>query len=402
MTDLGCYTRGAWAVRVGADPYSVTEGNGWHYNYPPFLAILMGPLAEAPPGGTPVIALPYPVSVAVWYVVGVGSLFLAAHLFAAAVEAGLPRPPRRYGYLWWSLRLVPLILVLPAGGRTLARGQVNTLVLVLLAGWAVGLVTGRRIRAGVCLAFAICIKVIPAFLVLHLLLRRDGRSLTGLALGLTFALVLLPVAVSGPDAAIAQAGRFVDVTVRPGLGAGADESRAAELTDVTGTDSQSILCVLHNFRFANPWARTPDVAPWTRMAHWTIAGLLTVLTLIVHGRRPPSPRNEVAFLGALMTVMTVITPINHLHYFVFALPLATTLWSRSRSQVPYEALTFFLVANVASMLPILAVRMYGLTTVAALLLWAVSLFPERPPTTERHQGRQSQCPDAQVPMPHAA
>ena len=300
------------------------------------------------------------------------------------------------------MRLVPLVLVLPAGGRTLARGQVNTIVLALLAGWAAGLVTGRRVRAGVCLAFAICIKVIPAFLILHPLLRRDGRCLSGLALGLFFALVVLPVAVSGPDAALAQARTFLDVTLRPGLGTGGDASRAAELTDVTGTDSQSILCVLHNFRFANPWARTPDVAPWTRVAHWTTAGLLTVFTLIVHGRRSFSPRNEVAFIGALMTVMTVITPINHLHYFVFALPLATALWSRPHRQVPYEALGFFLIANVASMLPILALRMYGLTTVAALLLWAMSLIPERSAATECRQASEPQTPDTRIPKPHAA
>jgi hypothetical protein len=221
-------------------------------------------------------------------------------------------------------------------------------------------------------------------------------------LGLVFALVALPVAVSGPDAAIAQARTFVDVTVRPGLNNSANDSRAAELTDVTGTDSQSILCVLHNLRFANPWARTSKVAPWTRAAHWAIAGLLTAVTLIVHGRRSPSPRNEVAFIGALATVMSVITPINHLHYFVFALPLATALWAKPSRQVPREALASFFVANVASMLPILALRMYGLTTVAALLLWAVALVPDRSEAAGLQQSGEPPTRDAYLPQPHAA
>ena len=138
-------------------------------------------------------ALPYVVSVAVWYTIGIAATFLAVHWLAVAVEAGLSRAPRRYGYLWWSLRLVPLLVILPATGRTLARGQVNTIVVALIAGWAASLVTGRRVRAGVMLAFAICIKVIPAFLVLHPLWRRDRRCLAGLAGGLGFALVVLPV-----------------------------------------------------------------------------------------------------------------------------------------------------------------------------------------------------------------
>jgi hypothetical protein len=378
MTDLGCYARGAWAIRTGTDPYSVTDNNGWHYNYPPFLAILMAPFAEAPPGEGPVVAVPYAASVAVWYVVGLGALVLAVHWLAVAVESSLPRLTRRYGYGWWSMRLVPLVVVLPAAARTLARGQVNTIVVALVAGWAANLVTGRRGRAGVFLAFAVCVKVIPAFLILHPIWRRDGRCLTGLTAGLVFGLVVLPVLASGPTAALAQASTFLDVTLRPGLGAGQDGTRAEELTDVTATDSQSILCVLHNIRFANPWARTPQVAPITRWTYLTLAGLLTIVTLIVHGRRPATARNEVAFIGALAVVMTLVTPINHLHYFVFALPLVTALWSRAGRQVPSEALAFFLLANAASMLPILALRLYGLTTGAALALWVVALFPERP------------------------
>jgi hypothetical protein len=378
MTDLGCYTRGAWAIRAGADPYRVTDNNGWHYNYPPFLAILMAPLAEAPPGEAPLIALPYAASVAVWYVIGLAALVLAVHWLAVAVESSLPRLTPHHDYGWWSMRLVPLILVLPAAARTLARGQVNTIVVALLAGWAASLVTGRRARAGVFLAFAVCIKVIPAFLILHPLWRRDGRCLIGVTAGLVFGLIVLPVLASGPEAALAQAATFLDVTVRPGVGAGQDGTRAEELTDVTATDSQSILCVLHNIRFANPWARSPLVAPITRWTYLILAGLLTIVTLVVHGRRPATARNDVAFIGALAVVMTLVTPINHLHYFVFALPLVTALWSRAGGQVPSEALAFFLLANAASMLPILALRMYGLTTVAALVLWIMALFPERP------------------------
>ena len=45
MTDLDCYLRAAWAIRTSVDPYSVVEENGWHYCYPHFLAVMLGPLA---------------------------------------------------------------------------------------------------------------------------------------------------------------------------------------------------------------------------------------------------------------------------------------------------------------------------------------------------------------------
>jgi hypothetical protein len=401
MTDLVCYLRGAWAVRAGADLYAVTEDSGWHYNYPPFLAILLGPLAEPPPDAAPMTALPYPVSVAVWYAAGVVALILAVHLCAAAVETGLARPPRRYGYSWWSLRLVPLALILPAAGRTLSRGQVNTIVLALLAGWAAGLVTGRRARAGVCLAFAICIKVIPAFLILHPLWQRDRRCLAGLALGLVLGLIVLPVLASGPERALAQAKHFIEATLRPGLGADGDGTRGEELTDMTTTDSQSILYVLHNYCFVNPWARDPVAATWTRVAHWSISGLLTLLTLAVLGRRPTTPRNELAFIGALTTIMAVTSPVCHLHYFVFALPLVTAVYAGPRRWQTSEALAFFLLANVASLLPSLATRMYGLTTMGALVLWASALLRE-PKSADVQPIHELPAPDNSYPAPHAA
>ena len=50
MTDLQVYLRAAWAARSGGDIYAITDDNGWHYHYPPLLAIALIPLADAPAG----------------------------------------------------------------------------------------------------------------------------------------------------------------------------------------------------------------------------------------------------------------------------------------------------------------------------------------------------------------
>ena len=54
MTDLQVYLRAAWAVRSGADLYTIIDDNQWHYHYPALFAILMTPLAD-PPAGEPML-----------------------------------------------------------------------------------------------------------------------------------------------------------------------------------------------------------------------------------------------------------------------------------------------------------------------------------------------------------
>ena len=68
--DLGVYLRAAWAVRIGANPYHATDNHGWHYLYPPLLAVLLVPLADPPPSRGPIApnvnsVLPYWVSAAI-------------------------------------------------------------------------------------------------------------------------------------------------------------------------------------------------------------------------------------------------------------------------------------------------------------------------------------------------
>ena len=46
MTDLTVYTEAGAAFFDGRDPYSVANPRGWHYLYPPLLAIVLAPLAK--------------------------------------------------------------------------------------------------------------------------------------------------------------------------------------------------------------------------------------------------------------------------------------------------------------------------------------------------------------------
>jgi hypothetical protein len=298
----------------------------------------------------------------------------------------------RSGERWWAMRLVPVLILLPAITRTLARGQVNLFVVALLAGWIAGVVRGRRFRAGIYLAAAICIKVIPALLLIHPLWRRDRRCLFGTAVGLLLGLAVIPAIVCGPRPAYEQARTFLTVTLLPGAGIhSGDSSRHRELTSINTTDSQSILTALHNIAHPHPWYRPPQVDPWVRNTYWASVAALLAITLWRFRRREQTGRAEMRFAGALMVIMAVASPVCHLHYFVFCLPLVTSLWSGPRSRGLVTVTALFLLANAASLLPVELFRSFGLTTVAALGLWGTAIVTRDPGASVR-AGRESARP----------
>ena len=389
MGDAGCYFRAAWAVRAGQDLYDVTCDNNWHYNYPPLLAILMTPLADPPKGADTAGMTPYGVSVAIWYVFGLACLAAAVHGLARAIESTAEDPAVRARpagcRAWWALRLLPVLACIPAVGHTLMRGQVNLLVLVLLCGTMALLLRGRSAWAGVCLALAACVKVIPAFLVLYPLWRRDARCLAGFAVGLLVGLVLIPVAVFGPERTVALYEKWGRVLLAPALGAAdTDKSRARELIEVWATDTQAPLAVIHNTLTPDRNKRIYPPQPWVRRAHWAIGGGLTVVTLLVGGwrRRDRGPSLPL-FLGALSVPMLLLSPVCHRHYFALCIPLVAGILADTWERRPYPYvgwgtwlfLTLYAAANAVTLFPNTEPLMdMGAGMYATLALWLVALW----------------------------
>ncbi len=185
--DLDVCLRAAWAVRNGENPYRVTNEQGWHYNYPPLLAILLVPLAEPPPEADRSGTVPFLAALAIWNAFSLFCLAVGVHCLGRALEQTLPDPvvsTQPCGCRgWWALRALPVWACLPMIGVTLSRAQVNLLLLVLLCATAAAAVRGRRFQAGLWLAGAICLKIIPAYLLVYPLLKRDWRWLAGCAWG---------------------------------------------------------------------------------------------------------------------------------------------------------------------------------------------------------------------------
>ena len=379
MTDLQVYLRAAWAARTGGDIYGITDDNHWHYHYPPLPALLAMPLADAPPDADRSGILPFAVSVAVWYWLSVLCLLAGVHILAKAVDRdAVPGSPR-----WWGLRFWPIMACLPPIAASLMRGQVNLMLLALLCGAGAAVLRARPWRAGLYLAAAVCLKVIPAFLLVYPLWRRDWRCLGGCALGLLAGLLLIPAAWFGPARTAAYFAEWCDVLARPALGNGEDHARDKELVLVTSTDSQSLGATIHNTIYLNRDTRPNQLDPPVRVAHWLGGALMTGVTLLAFGWRPGGHRlRPLLLLGALTLVMVMVSPVCHLHYFCLALPLVMGLigheWEARGSMRPGVGLTVLLAVNfIVNALPHLPdtdlTRDLGLAAYATLLLWLAAV-----------------------------
>jgi hypothetical protein len=326
MTDLGVFLRAAWAVRSGADLYTVTDDKGLLYHYPALLAILLVPLADSPASVSGAGRVTFAVKVGLWYALSLLFLVVAVHKLAGALERaspGLAARTRPAGCRrWWALRVVPVLACLPALGHGLSLGQVNVLWLALVCGMAAATLRGRSWRAGGWLAGAICLKVLPVFLLLFPLWRRDLRCLAGCVLGLVLGLAVIPAAVFGPTRALACFREWTDVVILPAFDIASYGSRGQQLLEITATHNQSLMALFHNALYPDPATRPRHASPAVRRAHYAVGGLMTGLALVAAGwRRRDSGPAPVLFLGALVVNMLLLSPAGHAHYLVLLLPL---------------------------------------------------------------------------------
>ncbi|MBX7104806.1 MAG: DUF2029 domain-containing protein [Gemmataceae bacterium] len=317
-TDLTVYLRAAWAARTGEDLYAVTDEHGWHYHYPPLLATALVPFAQPPADSDAKPLVPFGTVVILWYCVGVFLASAAGPWLASKI--GTLAVHREGRYRWWLVH-APLWMLLPALGSSLGRGQVNELILILLTGMVVSAVNGNRFGAGVWLAAATSIKVIPAFLILYPLWNRDTKWLAGTAVGLLFGLFILPCAVVGPRRTTELYQSWVGSIVHPAASGETDGDRGRELLSMTATDNQSFQGMFHNWFNLDRATRPKTASPVTRIAHVLAALLMTVVTLVAGKRsQMKNPQREALAITALFIPMLLASPVCHLHYFELLLP----------------------------------------------------------------------------------
>ena len=390
-TDFEAYARAGWAVRTGRDIYDVTDSRGLHYCYPPTFAVLVSPLGDPPAGESRAGYLPFGVSIGLWYALSVVALFAAVHLLARAVERTSQEAIRIGSRRWVWLRLGPIILTLPAIGNSLSHGQVNLFVLLLVCATIAASLRGRSGRAGAFLSGAVAIKVIPAFIGLVALRRRDSRWIGYALAGAVVFLIGVPALMLGPSGSIRTNLKFLQVMVQPALASAESSARAEEMFDVLRTDNQSIQAMLHTWQHYGSDNAPPEPSLTARCIHAFIGVALTVATLVAARGRRLRGNDLLLFAGSLTVVMLFVSPMCHLHYYCLALPLIMGLlhhaWrEREDLQLPRRLAWLLAIHVVGGAIPLLfePYRNFGFAPLTTLPLWfeAVNLLGR-----QRFEGR---------------
>src|SRR5579862_4227407 len=378
MTDVEVYFRAAWSARTGHDVYEVTDSNHWHYLYPPTLAVLMAPFAEPPRGVERVAAIPYPVSVLLWYGISVLFVLLAIHWLAKALEEAGNKSVEPGSRRWWGMRIVPLFFSIPVLAHALVRGQVGPLWLLLLCGMIAALIRRRHLRAGLWLAGMICLKLIPAFLLVYPILKRDWRCLAGCALGLVLFCAAIPAIGLGPNGMVRTYARYYDILLKPGLSGTVEPGRQREVIDIRFTDTQSFSAIYNNVTHPDLYNRhkeLPAEIPYAaQLGIKLFAGVMLLCTLLAIGWRKTRWAPGVALgIGALTLLMMPLSPVFHPHYMVL---LAPALMGLQAAWVDFRRILILGWAHFAIFIVIAipqwsVLRHFGLVLFETLAFWGI-------------------------------
>jgi len=415
MTDLGVFCIASGAVWSGQNPYSISDWHGWHYQYPPALAIAFLPLAEPVP--LPPLALPpgekrtaantpwgYGVdgnnfyalhaenthfffSVAAWYLLSVLGILFSAHALGCALEGkNLRSPPPEESAArrrWWWRRLLPLAVLAGSLGTDLSRGQADIVMLTVIAAGIFLAASNKKFRAGLCFALPATIKLFPPFLLVYPFLRQQWRMVFGVSAGLFILLAALPVATLGPQRTQELYQCWFEVLAKPALGHGTDTSRQSELTGMGSTDNQSLLAAIHNWtNRSQPRGQRPvEAAAWERNVVYA-AGLVMIagVLFVIGWRREDTPQQLCIVAGLLVGLALLINPVVHNFYYLLLLPLVAALLDLGISSAKFSGanwkillpVAFFMLADWLARMPGLGplLRDWGVTTLSlGWLLW---------------------------------
>lgn len=272
--------------------YGTGEPHMLMYVNPPAIAALFAGLAWLPPTS------------AKWLWLGVSTVLLLA------------------AWLVWLRALhVPLrsfpsfaFLALLAGGvpflRTLERGQIYPLILLLVGAFVLGRLRTLPRLSGASLAGLLLLKYFGGLFALYLFVRRDWKALQTMAITL-FAASGIGALLLGPTTYVASLQRLF---------------RSLVERDAAGTGLPNLIAFFGGFLTPSQWnAGVLFDAPW-------LALLLSGTTLIVLvwrtlgvSRGAAAPETELFALLALLNLSVLSTPLAADHHYLLLVPSAWVL-----------------------------------------------------------------------------
>ncbi|MCO8275978.1 glycosyltransferase 87 family protein [Actinoplanes sp. TRM 88003] len=251
-------------------------GNPYGFTYPPFAGLVMAPMAILPLGAVVSITL------------------VATVLTTAVVTWWLAGPLiRRRGWtVWFALAIaVCLAISFEPVRETITFGQINVLLLALVAGdLLLGLSRGRK-WAGVGIGLATAIKLTPGIFIVYLLVTRRWRAAataSGTAAGATLlAAALFP-----------------------------DESREFWTSALWDTNRVGVLSIVSNQSERGLLARLALGPAESKV--WLVGVLVTLAFWVWRVAR--APEDIAGGLALTGIVGCLVSPVSWIHHWVWLLP----------------------------------------------------------------------------------
>ncbi|MFC9894200.1 glycosyltransferase 87 family protein [Nocardia sp. NPDC127579] len=279
--DLQVYRLGVEALRDGGNMYGelpkTNAGISLPFIYPPFAALVLGPFA----------LLPWDPAAFLFFVSSVAALAITLYLVARRIW---PQRSQRQTVLFATAVALPLSLLLEPIWATLNFGQVNLLLMVLVA--ADVLTHKPRWRRGMLIGIAAAIKLTPAAFVLYFLVKKDYKAAA-------------TAAVTGAVATL------LSFAILPGASVEYWFHGMGNVSGLSGSSfqtNQSIQAVLARFGFEKPLF----TILWL-----LLSALLLVLVVIAMRRAADFPPLALA-INAVFTLL--VSPISWSHHWVMIAP----------------------------------------------------------------------------------
>ncbi|WP_181043434.1 glycosyltransferase 87 family protein [Actinokineospora auranticolor] len=333
--DLDVYRIGVNVWLSGGDIYGTLPptlaGITLPFIYPPISAVAMVPLT----------AIPFPAASAVL-------VFLS--VVCAGITLAVTLTSVKLSKNW--LVVIPLVLLLEPFRATLDYGQVNIVLMVLVAVDCLAPTT--RWPRGLLVGLAAALKLTPAAFVLFFLLRRDWKSLV----------------TAGVSFAAATAIGFV---------AAWDESVRFWTTEVFATGDKVGVGYISNQSILGVLTRADATWLWPLLA-------VGVLALTIPAMRRSAPATAFS-LNAL--AMLLVSPISWSHHWVWCLPVIVAFAAQGHRVLAGIGLGVFVLAPHWWGVPVLengffafAIASLAVPVVAPLLTRREDKVPDLPPAAQ--------------------
>ncbi|MFD4351769.1 glycosyltransferase 87 family protein [Nocardia sp. NPDC058518] len=288
--DLQVYRLGIEAMRDGADMYGqlpkTTIGIGLPFIYPPFAAIALAPFALLPWGTAKILYVVVSIAAVAW------TLYLVARRY---------HPDRKQAALLVTACALPLAMLLEPVRSTIDFGQVNLLLMVLVATDC--LLPKTRYPRGMLIGLAAAIKLTPAAFVLYFLVRKDYKAAA-------------TAAGTGAIATIASFAFLPTESTRYWFGGLGNVSGLSGSAFHTNQSIQAVMARLH-------------ITGLPFDALWLVLGAL-LLVLVVAAMRKAADAPAIALsLNAVFTLL--LSPISWSHHWVWIAPALLAMVCHART-----------------------------------------------------------------------